>query len=142
MRISSWSCRAVLLALLASTAFAAQAQIHAQPGEYAYSVKVKMFGMSMPAVTFKQCVTQQDIDQGKAYVNNEKQADCSPTDLQWSGADFTVAGHCRNPDRTMSGKGKASENGFELMMDVKVEGDMPMTQRQAISATRVGDCVK
>ncbi len=132
--------RRTALAALSLIALAAQAQPEAKPGEYAYSVKVKMMGMSMPAIDFKQCVTAQDIADGKAYVNTEKQADCSDTKLQWSGNDFTVASTCKNPDRTMSGKGTATAETFELKMDVVMGGGMPMTQKQTVSAKRLGDC--
>lgn len=128
------------LAALALVAAVAQGQPEARPGEYAYSVKVKMMGMTMPPVDFKQCVTQKDIDDGKAYVNTEKQADCTDTKVQWSGNDFTVASSCKNPDRTMSGKGTASAESFELTMDVTMGGGMPMKQKQTVSAKRLGDC--
>jgi len=121
-------------------ATSALAQPQARPGEYAYSVKVKMMGMSMPAIDFKQCVTQKDIDDGKAYVNTEKQADCSDTKVQWTGNDFKVESSCKNPDRTMSGAGTASAESFELKMDVVMGGGMPMKQKQTVSAKRLGDC--
>ena len=132
--------RHAAIAALGLIALTAQAQPEAKPGEYAYSVKVKMMGMSMPAIDFKQCVTQKDIDEGRAYVNTEKQADCTDTKVQWSGNDFTVASTCKNPDRTMSGKGTATAETFELKMDVVMGGGMPMTQKQTVSAKRLGDC--
>ena len=131
-----------ILIAVAALAFvtSALAQPQAKPGEYAYSVKVKMMGMTMPAIDFKQCVTQKDIDDGKAYVNAEKQADCSDTKVQWSGNDFTVASSCKNPDRTMSGNGTATDESFESVMEVKIGGGMPITQKQSIGAKRIGDC--
>lgn len=129
---------AFALALLVATA--AQAQPQARPGEYAYSVKMKMMGMTMPAIDFKQCVTAKDIADGKAYVNTEKQADCSDTKVQWSGNDFTVEGSCKNPDRSMKGAGTASAESFNLKMEVQMGGGMPMTQKQTVSAKRIGDC--
>ena len=132
--------RRIALAALSLTALASHAQPDARPGEYAYSVKVKMMGMSMPAIDFKQCVTAQDIADGKAYVNTEKQADCSDTKLKWSGNDFTVESSCKNPDRTMRGKGSATAETFDLTMDVVMGGDLPMTQKQTVSARRLGDC--
>lgn len=128
------------LAALALAAGTAVAQPEAKPGEYAYSVKVKMMGMTMPAIDFKQCVTQKDIDEGKAYVNTEKQSDCTDTKLKWSGNEFTVESSCKNPDRTMSGKGSATAETFDMTMDVVMGGDMPMKQKQTISAKRLGDC--
>lgn len=132
--------RHITVAALLLAVSTTQAQPEARPGEYAYSVKVKMMGMTMPPVDFKQCVTQKDIDDGKAYVNTEKQADCTDTKVQWSGNDFTVASSCKNPDRTMSGKGTASAESFELTMDVTMGGGMPMKQKQTVSAKRLGDC--
>jgi len=134
--------RRTTIAALTLVALAAQAQPEARPGEYAYSVKVKMMGMNMPAIDFKQCVAQKDIDEGKAYVNTEKQADCSDTKVQWSGNDFTVESSCKNPDRTLSGKGSATAETFDLIMDVVIGGSMPMKQKQTISAKRIGDCTK
>ncbi|MES2885671.1 MAG: DUF3617 family protein [Pseudomonadota bacterium] len=127
-----------LAALLIATA--AHAQPETRAGEYAYSVKVKMMGMSMPAIDFKQCVTAKDIADGKAYVNTEKQADCADVKLAWSGNDFTVESACKNPDRTMKGKGSATAENFDLTMDVVMGGGMPMTQKQTVSAKRIGDC--
>ncbi len=129
-----------LLLLSALVVTLAHAQPQATPGEYTYSVKVKMMGMTMPAIDFKQCVTKKDIEDGKAYVNTEKQADCSDTKLQWSGNDFTVESSCKNPDRTMSGKGTATSESFDLTMDVQMGGGMPMKQKQTVSAKRIGDC--
>lgn len=134
-----------LIALLTATTLAstaAQARPNAQPGEYEYSVKLRMLGMSMPATTFKQCVTQKDIDSGKAYVNNEKQSNCDQAEIKWSGDDFTVNGQCHNPDMKMTGTGTASVTGFEMEMDVKIGGTIPMQQKQTISAKRTGDCAK
>ena len=125
---------------LASTAV--QAQPHNQPGEYEYSVKLRVLGISMPATTFKQCVTQKDIDSGKAYVNTEKQSNCDQSEIKWSGNDFTVNGQCHNPDMAMTGKGTASDTGFDMDMEVKVSGDIPIQQKQKISAKRIGDCTK
>lgn len=132
--------RHTAIAALSLITLAAQAQPEAKPGEYAYSVKVKMMGMTMPAIDFKQCVTAKDIADGKAYVNTEKQADCTDTKLQWSGNDFTVEGTCTKPDRTMKGKGSATAETFDMTMDVVMGGDLPMTQKQIISAKRLGDC--
>lgn len=132
--------RRAAIAALSLIALPAHAQPEAKPGEYAYSVKVKMMGMSMPAIDFKQCVTAKDIADGRAYVNTEKQADCSDTKLQWSGNDFTVESSCKNPDRTMKGKGSATPETFDLTMDVVMGGGMPMTQKQTVSARRLGDC--
>lgn len=134
-----------LIALLIATTLAsttAQARPHAQPGEYEYSVKLRVLGMSMPATTFKQCVTQKDIDSGKAYVNTEKQSNCDQTEVKWSGDDFTVNGQCHDPAMTMIGKGTATDTGFDMDMEVKVSGDIPIQQKQKISAKRIGDCAK
>jgi hypothetical protein len=129
-----------LLTALALAACTAQAQPEARPGEYAYSVKVKMLGMTMPAIDFKHCVSADDLASGKAYVNTEKQADCTDTKLQWSGDDFTVSSSCRNPDRSMTGTGTATAETFALSMDVVMAGGMPMNQKQTVSAKRLGDC--
>jgi len=132
--------RHAAIAALSLVTFGASAQPEARPGEYAYTVKVKMMGMTMPAIDFKQCVTAKDISDGKAYVNTEKQADCTDTRLKWSGNDFTVESSCKNPDRAMKGKGSATAESFDMTMDVVMGGDMPMTQKQTISAKRLGDC--
>lgn len=132
--------RHITLFVLAAFAFAAQAQPEARPGEYAYRVKVKVMGMPMPAIDFKHCVTEKDLADGKAYVNTEKQADCSDTALQWSGNNFTVESSCKNPDRLMRGSGSATPESFEMNMEVQIGGGMPMTQKQTVSAKRIGDC--
>ena len=42
----------------------------------------------------------------------------------------------------MTGQGKATEESFDMTMNVTVKGDMPMKQKQMISAKRTGDCSK
>lgn len=135
--------RLLVLAFPLALAMPVHAQTaQTQPGEYAYEVKVKVMGMSMPAIKFKQCVTRQDIDQGRAFVNTDKKADCTPAVPVWKDDTFTVSATCKSPERSMSGKGSASSTGFQLVMDVEVKGSMPMTQHQTVTAARLGDCRK
>lgn len=118
----------------------AQAQ-NLKPGQYEYTTKTEMFGMSIP-VSFKQCVTEKDVASNKAYVNQQGVEGCTPPVVQRKGSEITIQYNCTKPKMTGEGKGSVTEDTFTM--------DMRMTQhdmggsviKTALTAKRLGDCAK
>lgn len=139
----NFTTRATTLTLLAAACLAtplAQAQ-NLKPGQYEYTTKTEMFGMSIP-VSFKQCVTEKDVASNKAYVNQQGVEGCTPPVVQRKGGEITIKYNCTNPKMTGEGKGSVTEDTFTM--------DMRMTQhdmggsviKTALTAKRLGDCAK
>jgi len=118
---------------------AAQAQATSHPGKYDYSVKVTMMGMGMPAITFSQCVTKKDIDEGKAYVNKDQKG-CTYSDMKRDGERISFRMACKDPVMTGEATGTIGAEAFTIDMRAVVTEPMKMEQRSTVTAKRVGDC--
>jgi hypothetical protein len=128
-----------LLALAAlGLATAGHAQV-SSPGKYDYSVKVTVMGMGMPAINFSQCVTQKDIDEGKAYVNKDQKS-CTYSDMNRSGEKISFRMSCTDPKMTGSASGTIGTDSFTIDMQARITEPMAMEQRSLITAKRVGSC--
>lgn len=135
-----------LLALAAASLFAtlsaasAQAQ-NLKPGQYEYTTKTEMFGLTIP-VSFKQCVTQKDVDSNDAYVNKQGMDGCTPPEVKRNGAEISIRYTCSKPK--MTGEGKGTVTAETLTFDMKViQHDMNNSVvRTALTAKRLGDCSK
>ena len=144
MKFTTHSPRAPLLGAIALVACLAAPLAQAQnlkPGQYEYTTKTEMFGMSIP-VSFKQCVTEKDVASNKAYVNQQGVEGCTPPVVQRKGSEITIQYNCTKPKMTGEGKGSVTDDTFTL--------DMRMTQhdmggsviKTALTAKRLGDCAK
>ena len=110
-----------------------------KPGNYEYTTKMEMPGMpfAMPAQTFQHCVTQEDVDKGKQY-NDQQNKDCETKNMKQSPgkASFDLA--CKDgttgtaeytfTDSAMTGKTVMRKDGHDMTMNV--------------SSRRTGDCRK
>jgi hypothetical protein len=69
-----------------------------KPGEYSYVMDMENPGlpMKMPQQTFKQCITQKDLDEGKG-MQAQKQAgiDCTYSDVKNSGNNYKFKAACK-----------------------------------------------
>lgn len=124
-----------LLALAAVPALALAADM--KPGSYEYRVQMEMPGMPFtpPAQTFKHCLTQAELDQGRQY-SDPNNKDCQVKNLKQSAgkASFDVA--CK--DGT-TGKADYTFDGTSLSgTTVMNSGGHTMTMK--MSSKRVGDC--
>ena len=111
-----------LLALATASMFIALAATSAQaqnlkPGQYEYTTKTEVFGITIP-VSFKQCVTQKDVDSNSAYVNQQGQEGCTPPDVKRNGAEISIKYSCTKPKMTGEGKGTVTEDSFKFDMKV------------------------
>ena len=129
--------------LLTALAFAATLS-HAQnlkPGNYEYTTRTEMFGLTIP-VSFKQCVTQKDVDSNDAYVNKQGMDGCTPPEVKRNGSQISIRYTCSKPK--MTGEGKGTVTAESLTFDMKViQHDMNNSVvRTALTAKRLGDCSK
>ena len=129
--------------LLTALAFAATLS-HAQnlkPGNYEYTTRTEMFGLTIP-VSFKQCVTQKDVDSNDAYVNKQGMDGCTPPEVKRNGSEISIRYTCSKPK--MTGEGKGTVTAESLTFDMKViQHDMNNSVvRTALTAKRLGDCSK
>jgi len=135
---------AALLILTALPAAAAPPTL--QPGLYDISVQIVMKGMpmQMPAMTFRQCLTAQDVADGKAYAANENK-DCTIGKLIQSGNQVGYDFNCAmEGSQRMMGRasGTTHANGYDVLMSGRfvpaMEGMGEFSQK--LSAKRLGAC--
>jgi len=133
-------------ALLTLTALPAAAAPTLQPGLYDISVQIVMKGMpiQMPVMTFRQCLTAQDVADGKAYAANENK-DCTISKLSERGNQVSYDFNCAmEGGQRMVGRasGTTHATGYDVMMNGRVvpamEGMGEFSQK--LSAKRLGAC--
>ena len=131
-----------LTALLLSSVWmtAAHAQ-NLKPGQYEYTTKTEVFGITIP-VNFKQCVTQQDVDSSNAYVNRQGLEGCTPPEVKRKGAEITIKYACTKPKMTGEGKGTVSDDTFTMDMKVTQHEMNDNVMKTSLTAKRLGDCAK
>ena len=127
-----------LILLIVSLAAAAQAQ-NIKPGQYDYAVTSEMFGMKIP-ITFKQCVTQKDVESNNAYVNQKGAEGCSTPVVQRDGGNIAIKYTCSSPKMTGEGRGTIGADSFTINMNV-IQHDMGNSVvKTQVAAKRLGDC--
>ncbi|MBL8524745.1 MAG: DUF3617 family protein [Betaproteobacteria bacterium] len=129
---------ASLFAALAATGVQAQ---NLKPGQYEYTTKTEMFGLSIP-VSFKQCVTQKDVDSNDAYVNKQGMDGCTPPDVKRNGSEISIKYTCSKPKMTGEGKGTVAADSFTFDMKVIQHEMNNSVVKTALTAKRIGDCSK
>ena len=133
-------------ALLILTALPAAAAPTLQPGLYDVSVQVVMKGMpmQMPVMTFRRCLTAQDIADGQAYAANENK-DCTISKLSESGNQVSYDFNCAlQGGQRMAGRasGTTHANGYDVLMSGRFVPPMQGMGEfsQKLSAKRLGAC--
>lgn len=140
MKSSTFKFIAASLVIAASGISAANAQ-NLKPGQYEYTTKTEVFGISIP-VNFKQCVTQKDIDSNDAYVNRQGVEGCTPPDVTRNGSNMTVKYSCTKPKMTLNGKGTVSDDAYNMEMTVIQHERNDNVMKTSLTAKRLGDCAK
>ncbi len=89
---------ALTLATLISLVGVAQAQIpkfDTSPGKWSYSTRTEIPGMGSIPMSFEQCVTQKDIDEGR-NLSAQKDAgvDCKYSDMKKTGNRYQFTATC------------------------------------------------
>ena len=128
-----------LLAIAVSAVSLNAAAQNMKPGQYEYTTKTEVFGITIP-VSFKQCVTQKDVDSNSAYVNQQGQKNCTPPDVKRNGKEMSVKYTCTDPKMSFDGTGTVSEDSFSFDMKVIQHEMNNNVMRTKLPATRLGDC--
>jgi len=134
--------------LLGLTALPAAAAPVMQPGLYDISMQMTMKGMpmQMPAMSFRHCITAQDIADGNAYASSKNNKDCKISNLRQSGSavsyDFACAMEGRNGRMVGHSSGTSHATGYDIRMSGRfvpaMEGMSEFSQK--MHAKRVGAC--
>jgi Protein of unknown function (DUF3617) len=127
--------------LLGSTWIPAAYAQNLKPGQYEYTTKTEVFGITIP-VNFKQCVTQQDVDSSNAYVNRQGVEGCTPPEVKRKGAEITIKYSCTKPKMTGEGKGTVTDDTFTMDMKVTQHEMGDNVMKTSLTAKRLGDCSK
>ncbi len=131
---------AAALAIIASSVSAANAQ-NLKPGQYEYSTKTEVFGISIP-VNFKQCVTEKDVASNSAYVNKQGVEGCTPPDVKRNGNEIAIKYSCTKPKMSFDGKGAVTDDTFTMNMKVTQHEMNDNVMKTSLTAKRLGDCAK
>ena len=137
----------LIATLLTFAALPTHAATTMQPGLYEISMQFVMKGMpvQMPVSSFQQCITAQDVFDGKAYSSSENK-DCKISKLRQSGSqvsyDFNCASQQGGPRMVGHASGNSHATGYDIMMDGRfvpaMEGMSEFSQK--LNARRLGAC--
>ena len=98
--------------------------------------------MSMPSVTFTQCMTSDD----PVPVNSKKGQDCKVRNIRKSGRTMQWDLVCRSDQGDMNGHGRVTYNGDRMdgvmTMEMKMNGQGTMHMKTSMTGHRIGPCKK
>lgn len=122
-----------------------------KPGMYDYKMTMEMSGlpgvgtMKMPPTSFKKCVTQKDVDEGRQMMSDPKEGGfkCKMTSFSSKGSSGQYTQVCEGPDMKMTVVG-----GFEQKGEVQVHTSKTAMQGKGMNTNsnnvmeirRLGDC--
>ena len=150
-----------VLALVASTATVAQisnADYAAwakatgfKPGMYDYKMTIEMSGipgvgtMKMPPSSFKKCVTQKDVDEGRQMMSDPKNGGfkCTMTSFSGQGGSGQYTQSCEGTDMKMTMVGSFEQKGDTQVHTTKTamqSKGMNTTTNNVMEIRRLGDC--
>ena len=149
-----------LLAMLASTVVSAQisnADYQAwakatgfKPGMYEYKMTMEMTGipgmgtMKMLPSSFKRCVTQKDVDEGRQMMGDSQNGfKCTMTSFSGQGGSGQYAQNCEGPDMKMTVVGNFVQKGDTQVHTSKtaMQGKgMNTNANNLMVIRRLGDC--
>ena len=149
------------VAMLASTAAVAQisnADYAAwakatgfKPGMYDYKMTIEMSGipgvgtMKMPPSSFKKCVTQKDVDEGRQMMSDPKNGGfkCTMTSFSGSGGTGKYTQVCEGTDMKMTVVGSFEQKGDTQVHTSKTAmrgKQMNTDSKNVMEIRRLGDC--
>ncbi|BBO67520.1 lipoprotein [Desulfosarcina alkanivorans] len=123
------------LLVTCNVAFAASA-LNLDDGMWEVTSQVKMQGMTMPPMTFSQCITKADaVPQGNA----SGQDNCKVSDIKTVGNTVSWTITCNGQAGEMKGKGKITYQGdrFEGRISMDMAGRVMVTE---MKGRRTGPC--
>jgi hypothetical protein len=137
----------VAVAVLAGTATAQMPKLDTQPGKWNYSTRTEIPGIGTIPMSFDQCVTQKDIDEGRNLsAQKEAGVDCKYSDVKQTGNRYQFVATCRTKGVAEPSVMTYDMTSTPTQMDAKMTmtggsakaagGKMNMT----MSAKRLGNC--
>lgn len=122
-----------------------------KPGMYEYKMTIEMSGipgmgtMKMPPSSFKKCVTQKDVDEGRQMMNDPKSGGfkCTMTSFSAKGDSGEYAQACEGSNMTMTVAGSFVQKGDTQVHNSKtsMQGKgMNTTSNNVMEIRRLGDC--
>ena len=114
----------------------AGSELNMQDGMWEITSQVKMQGMTIPPMTFSQCITKENA---VPHANSPGQDDCKVSDMKTVGSTVSWSVVCGESSGNMKGKGKITYHGdrFEGEMTTEQIGMVMMT---VMSGRRIGPC--
>ena len=117
------------------------------PGKWSYSTRTEIPGMGSIPMSFEQCVTQKDIDEGK-NLSGQKGAgmDCKYSNLKQTGNRYQFTATCSSKDMAepmiMTYDMTATSTQFDSKMTMTSGNtkDMGGKLNMTMSAKRTGGC--
>ncbi|BBO80596.1 DUF3617 domain-containing protein [Desulfosarcina ovata] len=111
-------------------------EIDLQDGMWEITSQVNMQGMTVPPVTFSQCITKENA---VPQSSSPGQEDCTITDMQTVGSTVSWTMQCNTQGGAMTGKGKITYHGDRFDGEMKTE-TMGMVMITKMSGKRTGPC--
>ena len=121
-----------------------------KPGMYEYKMTMEMSGipgvgtMKMPPTSFKKCVTQKDVDEGRQMMGDSQNGfKCTMTSFSAKGDSGQYAQNCEGPDMKMTVVGNFVQKGDTQVHNSKtaMQGKgMNTNANNVMEIRRLGDC--
>ena len=122
-----------------------------KPGMYEYKMSMEMSGipgvgtMKMPPSSFKKCVTQKDVDEGRQMMGDPKNGGfkCNMTSFSGKGGSGQYAQNCEGPDMKMTVVGNFEQKGDAQVHTSKTtmqSKGMNTNSNTVMEIRRLGDC--
>ena len=121
-----------------------------KPGMYEYKMTMEMSGipgvgtMKMPPSSFKKCVTQKDVDEGRQMMNDSQNGfKCTMTSFSGQGGSGQYAQSCTGPDMKMTVVGSFVQKGDTQIHNSKTtmqSKGMNTNGNNLMEIKRLGDC--
>ena len=119
-----------------NSAVYAGSELNMQDGQWEITSTVKMQGMTIPPMTYSQCITK---DNAVPQNNSPGQDECKVSDLKTVGDTVSWTVTCSGQAGNMQGKGRITYHGdrFEGEMTTEHMGMVMVTEMQG---KRTGPC--
>ena len=114
----------------------AGSQLNMEDGLWEITSQVKMQGMTIPPMTFSQCITR---DNAVPRSNSPGQENCSVSDMKTVGSTVSWTVTCNEQAGNMKGKGKITYSGDRFEGEITTE-QMGMVMVTEMRGRRTGPC--
>ena len=132
-----WISMGILLGVVSLfSAVYAGSELNIEDGMWEITSQVKMQGMSIPPMSFSQCITK---DNAVPQTNSPGQEDCKVSDMKTIGSTVSWSVTCGEQAANMKSKGKITYHGDRFEGEMTTE-HMGMVMVTEMSGRRTGPC--